>query len=103
MPHVLRRDVDGRLRSKLDPAVVTARSPSDADPAQADAMLWAACAAIKCPTLIIRGSNSDMLTRAGAEPMANTIPKARLVEVEAGHVIPLENADGFYAAVRDFI
>jgi esterase len=103
MPHVLRRDLDGKLRGKLDPRVVTSSSPSDADASRADQLLWAACAAIKCPTLIVRGSRSDMFSRESAERMAHAIADARLVEVEAGHVVTLENTDGFYAAVRDFL
>ena len=73
------------------------------DPSVADGVLWAACAAIKCPTLIVRGSRSDILTREGAERMAASIANARMVEVDAGHVVPLENSSGFYEAVRDFI
>ena len=68
-----------------------------------DALLWAACAAIKCPTLIVRGSRSDVLTRDGAERMASAIADARFVEVDAGHAVPFENPDGFYDAVRGFL
>ena len=44
-----------------------------------------------------------MLNRDGAERMVHAIVDARLVEVDAGHVVTLENPDGFYAAVRDFL
>jgi esterase len=103
MPHVLRRDADGRLRGKLDPNVVSARPSPDADRSQGEQLLWAACAAIKCPTLVVRGSRSDMLTSEGAQRMAGAIAGARLVEVDAGHVVPMENPEGFYDAVRGFI
>ena len=65
--------------------------------------LWGACAMIKCPTLIVRGSRSDILSRKTAERMVAAIPNAQLVEVDAEHAVPYENPEGFYQAIKDFI
>ena len=99
------RGEDGRLRRKTDPAFIRfafldATAPNDQDRPNA---LWAACAMIKCPTLIVRGSRSDILSRETAERMVATIPNARLVEVNSQHAVPHENPEGFYQAIKDFI
>ena len=104
MRHVLRRDPDGKLRSKLDPQVTLQRPPPEVSAsASSEDLIWAACAAIKCPTLLVHGAQSYIIPREGMERMAATIPDGRLVEVEAGHVVPLENPDGFFAAVDSFL
>ena len=105
---VMERGADGRLRSKTDPRLLQvllgigqpADTPSDAAREQ---MMWAACAAVKCPTLIVRGSRSTALTRECAERMLATIPDAQLVEVDAEHAIPQENPEGFHKVVSAFI
>jgi pimeloyl-ACP methyl ester carboxylesterase len=102
MPHVLRRDTDGKLRAKLDPKLVQQR-PSADDATDNDGPIWAACAAIKCPTLLVRGVKSYVISGEGMARMAATIPSARLVEVAADHVVPLQNPTGFFGAVHSFL
>ncbi|MBI5289329.1 MAG: alpha/beta hydrolase [Chloroflexi bacterium] len=102
MPHVLRRGDDGKLRGKLDPKLVLQRTSAD-DTADNDAPIWAACAAIKCPTLLVHGEKSYIISGEGMARMATTIPDARLVTVDADHVVPLENPGGFLAAVESFL
>ena len=47
---------------------------------------------IKCPTLVLRGANSDLLTRDVAEEMTERGPKADLIEFEGcGHAPALMN------------
>ena len=54
--------------------------------AAAQAFLWAAYDAIQCPTLLVRGSESDLLSAASAREMTQRGPKAQLVEFEGvGH------------------
>jgi pimeloyl-ACP methyl ester carboxylesterase len=102
MPHVLRRDSDGKLRGKLDPKLVLQR-PSADDATDNDGPIWAACAAIRCPTLLVRGLKSYIISGEGMARMATTIQDARLVDVAADHVVPLENPEGFFAAVDPFL
>lgn len=46
----------------------------------AQTMLWAAYDAIRCPTLLVRGAESDLLTAESAQVMTQRGPRARLVE-----------------------
>jgi len=46
----------------------------------AQTMLWAAYDAITCPTLLVRGAESDLLTAESAQAMTQRGPRARLVE-----------------------
>ena len=65
---------------------------------------WAMLTRLACPTLVVRGAESDILSPETAERMARSIPNGRLVEVpDCGHNIPLENLPGFVAAIRPFL
>ena len=48
--------------------------------AKGEAVLWHAYDAIACPTLLLRGADSDLLTRETARAMTERGPKARLHE-----------------------
>ena len=66
--------------------------------------LWDVLPRITCPTLIVRGELSDILSRETAEKMQRVVPNARLVEVAgAGHTVPLDNPEGFEEAVMEFL
>lgn len=68
-----------------------------------EAMLWAAYDAIACPTLLIRGAESDLLSAATAQAMSTRGPKARLVELPGiGHA-PTLVADEQVALVSEFL
>jgi pimeloyl-ACP methyl ester carboxylesterase len=67
------------------------------------ALLWAAFDAIRCPTLLIRGELSDLLSRATAEEMTRRGPKPQLAEIPGvGHAPTLMHAHQI-AIVRDFL
>ena len=54
--------------------------------AQGEALLWHAYDAIRCPTLVVRGAQSDLLTAATAQAMTQRGPKAQLHEIAGvGH------------------
>jgi pimeloyl-ACP methyl ester carboxylesterase len=70
---------------------------------QDQAALWAAFDAIRCPTLLIRGEESDLLSRATAEEMMRRGPKPQLAEIPGvGHAPTLMHAQQI-AIVRDFL
>jgi pimeloyl-ACP methyl ester carboxylesterase len=51
-----------------------------------EAQLWAAYDAIRCPTLLVRGELSDLLSHATAQEMTRRGPQPRLVEIAGvGH------------------
>ena len=56
--------------------------------------LWAFWDQIRCPTLLVRGANSDLLPRTTAAEMAARNANMRLVEVPGcGHLPPLLDAE----------
>jgi pimeloyl-ACP methyl ester carboxylesterase len=70
---------------------------------QDQAALWAAYDAIRCPTLLVRGELSDLLSRATAEEMTRRGPKPQLAEIPGvGHAPTLMHAHQI-AIVRDFL
>jgi pimeloyl-ACP methyl ester carboxylesterase len=70
---------------------------------QDQAALWGAFDAIRCPTLLIRGELSDLLSRATAIEMTRRGPKPRLAEIPGvGHAPTLMHAQQI-AIVRDFL
>ncbi len=69
----------------------------------AQTMLWAAYDAIKCPTLLVRGAESDLLTAESAQAMTQRGPHARLVEFAGvGHAPTFVQPEQIAVAV-DFL
>src|SRR3989454_8854744 len=66
--------------------------------------LWPLWSAIACPTLIVRGAESDVLAPETAKRMLATNPHARLVEVPgAGHTVPGEQPAAFQRLLTEFL
>ena len=84
---VLRQDKDGQWVRHYDMALAQPFRASTPASVQADqASLWAAYDAITCPTLLVRGANSDLLSRETALEMTLRGPRATLVEIpNVGH------------------
>ena len=87
-----------------DPAIALPfRAVTPALAAAGEAALWQAYDAIACPTLLLRGAQSDLLSRETAQAMTQRGPKARLVEFEGiGHVPTLVKRDQV-DVVREFL
>ena len=97
--HSVRQDVDGRWVLRYDPGIAV---PFQTQPAL-DVDLWALWDAIRCPTLVLRGAESDLLTRETAEEMTRRGPCAKLVEIPGvGHAPALMDPQQI-ALVRDFL
>ena len=96
-------DGDG-FKSHYDPAIAAPfRAVTPELAAAGEAMLWHAYDALRCPTLLLRGAESDLLTRATAQAMTARGPRARLHEFAGvGHAPTLVHADQT-AVVRDFL
>ena len=71
--------------------------------AAGEAMTWAAYDAIRCPTLLLRGAESDLLSHATALAMTQRGPKARLHEFAGVGHAPTLVADDQIAVVREFL
>ena len=66
--------------------------------------LWPQWAAIQCPTLLVRGSESDILTDEIAKKMLEALPHARLAVVaDAGHTVPGDQPAAFQSLLREFL
>ncbi len=94
----------GVYKLHYDPAIannVRATTPELAK--VGEAMLWAAYDRIACPTLVLRGAQSDLLSRETAAAMAARGPKPRIEEIAGvGHAPMLVQPDQV-RVVREFL
>ncbi len=71
---------------------------------QAPQDLWAYVARIQCPTLLIRGRESDVLTVSTAEKFSRLVEECRIFEVEgAAHGVARDNPARFNQVVGEFL
>ena len=97
---VLRKNADGSYRFHYDPKIAEAYRQQMPDK---DIEQWPVWEAVRCPTLVIRGAQSDLLSKATAEEMTRSGPRAKLVELPGiGHAPTLLHADQI-ALVREFL
>ena len=100
---MLRKDGE-RLRLHYDPAIAVPMRAFTAEMASAgQAAIWGAFDAIRCPMLLLRGADSDLLSRATAEEMTRRGPKPRLHEFAAVGHAPTLVAPAQVAVVREFL
>ena len=97
--HSLYQRPDGMWTWRVDPAL--AMHPRFNDPSE---VMWQRAAQVQCPALMVHGGDSDIVTLAAAQRMAQTLPKGRLISIEgAGHSVPGDNPEAFYAVVKPFL
>ncbi len=84
---VLRQNEQGQWVRHYDLALALPFKQTTPEAASvAEQMLWAAYDAIRCPTLLVRGAQSDLLLPEVAQEMTRRGPKAKLVELpDVGH------------------
>jgi len=75
---VLRQRTDGRWVWKMDPAYIRQRVQHGARPRPA---LWPVLKSLPCPTLVVWGTESDVLLEAQARRMVGVLPRGELVTV----------------------
>jgi pimeloyl-ACP methyl ester carboxylesterase len=96
----VRRGDDGAWRASYDPRIA---EPFRATIPEGDQELWPLWDAIRCPTLVVRGERSDLLSRETAQRMAGRGPKAKVVEIpDVGHA-PTFMDEAQISVVRDFL
>ncbi len=67
-------------------------------------LLWDAVANVKCPTLVVRGAQSDVFHDEDAERLAAKLGRGRWVRVEnAGHTVQGDNPAGLLRELRPFL
>jgi pimeloyl-ACP methyl ester carboxylesterase len=101
---VLRQDADGKWRRHYDLQLAQPFKAITADTVKRDeALLWGAYDAIACPTLLLRGEQSDLLSHATAQAMTARGPRARLLEFAGVGHAPTLVQDDQIAAVKNFL
>jgi len=97
-------DNQAGFKPHYDPAIaVPFRAITREAAASGEAALWFMYDAIRVPTLLLRGAQSDLLTRETAQAMMQRGPKARLVAFEGVGHAPMLTAPDQVAAVREFL
>ena len=104
----LRRRDDGRWVWHWDPQFLGGITATDAGEASASfsqpERLDAAARRVSVPTLLIRGSESDIVSDDAVKHLHALIPHAGLVDVSgAGHMVAGDRNDRFTAAVLTFL
>jgi pimeloyl-ACP methyl ester carboxylesterase len=101
LSHNLKQLPNGKWTWKYDKAL---RSGERSFQASALLNLWDDVGAIRCPTLIIKGGESDILSAESAAKLQAAIPESRMTIVPgAGHSVMGDNPEAFVAAAREFL
>jgi len=96
----VRRQEDGSWRPHYDTRIAEAYRASMPEK---DLELWPLYDAVRCPTLLVRGEHSDLVSRQAAAEMTRRGPKAKVAEIRGvGHAPTLLHPDQI-AVVRDFL
>jgi esterase len=105
LTHNLKQLSTGKYTWKYDRRIGTGRAgvPGERVPIQFEDM-WERLRSITCPTLVVRGAQSDVFAEETGRRMAETIPDSRFVTVSnAGHTVPMDNATGFLEVLQAFL
>ena len=101
---VLREDSDGSWRRHYDPAIAKGfEGITEEGIKRSEAGLWAAYDAIRAPVLLVRGSESDLLTRETAQAMTERGPRAQLAEIPGVGHAPTFMHDDQISLVKNFL
>ena len=85
---------DQRHRGTVDPGAAERRRD----------LLWDAVSKVQCPTLVVRGAQSDVFHDEDAERLTAKLPRGRWVRVEkAGHTVQGDNPAGLLTELRAFL
>ncbi len=85
---------DQRHRGKVDPDAVARRRE----------LLWSAVDGVECPTLVVRGAQSDVFHDEDAERLAARFRQGRWVRIEgAGHTVQGDNPADLLVSLRTFL
>ena len=99
--HNLRRLPDGRLTWKYDRRALSPERFAAMRDQVED--MRAHVRRVRCPTLVVRGANSDVLGAADAERLAAALPDGRAATVaDAGHTVQGDNPRALAQLVREF-
>ena len=98
--HNLYRGADGKWRWRWDLTLLERRRLNRS--LQLD--LYSYLQRVQCPTLLVRGQQSPLLTPDIAQKMVQHLPRGRLVEIpDTAHTVNADKAEAFNALTADFL
>jgi len=97
---VLRQRADGRWGWKMDSAYIQQRVQRGAPPRPA---LWPVLGSLPCPTLVVWGTESDVLSGEQAKRMVEALPRGELVTVPGVAHAPTLVEPVVLAALESFL
>lgn len=99
--HGMRQNPSGRYTWKYDPTLGGRPQPR---PDRREWDLWEAVKSISCPTLLLHGADSQVVTPEIAERMAAEMSDCRVERIEqAGHALFTEQPEAFAESVARFL
>jgi pimeloyl-ACP methyl ester carboxylesterase len=91
--HSVQLEPDGRFGYKFDPGWFSLPSRPRPDLSR-----------VLCPTLLVRGSNSTLLSSEAATSFIQELAAGRLLEIpDAGHHVLIDQPDRLFVAIQDFV
>lgn len=98
---VLKEETDGRWTWKMDPDYIIGRPARIVEDTPTRSAAWSTLAALQCPTQVIWGTTSDVLSEGQARRMVETLPHGELVRVSGvGHAPTLVEPEALAAIER---
>ena len=101
LQHNIRQTDEGTWTWKYDKVFSQGASSLDG---WSEVELWEALPLIACPTLVIRGGRSDILSEKTTKKMVDIIPNCESITIEgAGHLVPGDKPVESINAIREFL
>lgn len=96
------RERNGRLFWHWDPGILKLNAPGEHEALRQ--ILQARAQPLTCPTLLVRGSRSDVVSSDGISELRQWLPHTEILDVEgAGHMVAGDRNDSFNAGVIGFL
>jgi pimeloyl-ACP methyl ester carboxylesterase len=99
------REVDGGYVIKRDPhfRAQFRRILETGEHPKLGVDMWQTLGRLQCPTLVVRGTRSDMFAAETVAKVRAANARIQVIEVDAGHNVAVDNPQAFLAAVRPFL
>ncbi len=98
--HVVREKAGGGYEFVYDPGIAV---PFSKEIGEGDISLWPLYDAIRCPTLVVRGAQSDLLTHDTFLEMGRRGPRATVAEIPGVGHAPMFFDDSQISIVRNYL
>ena len=103
LKYSIREMPDGKWSWKWDPETKN-RTPSRADPNWTTEKLWECVEAVDCPSLVVRGSRSDIFAEETLVKMGEVMTDCTTTTIkDAGHLVQGDNPVDFIAAAHELL